>query len=82
MRLVYIALGWVAGILLAASLQSLIPLFWLIALGLSVLLLGLLWSTNWRWWLAVLVAFTMGGFRYQFVPDTSNLAQYNWKSVV
>ena len=77
MRLVYITLGWVAGILLAANLQALIPLFWLIALGVSVLLASLLWHTHWRWWLIVLVTFTFAGYRYQFVPQTSDLAQYN-----
>jgi competence protein ComEC len=77
MRLVYISLGWVAGILLAANLKALIPLFWLITLAISVLLLGLVWSRHWRWWLAALVAFTFAGYRYQFVPQTSELAQYN-----
>ena len=77
MRLVYIALGWVAGIILAATYDTLIPLFWLIVLGLAFFTGWMGWPTRWRWQVLALVALALGGYRYQFVPQTSDLAQYN-----
>jgi competence protein ComEC len=78
MRLIYLALGWCAGIILAGSGQTQQPPVWV---GLS-LVAGLLLAILWRWqrlrWPALaLVAFTLGGLRFSFTPSTSPLAQFN-----
>ncbi|MGB7338687.1 MAG: ComEC/Rec2 family competence protein [Phototrophicaceae bacterium] len=77
MRLVYIGIGWVAGIILAASFPSIIPLFWLIALGVATTLASFVRDTPYFWWMMAVLAIVCGGFRYSFVPQTSDLAQYN-----
>ena len=77
MRLVYLAIGWAIGIVAAATYDFLIPLVWLIAMGLTIALAGMGWYTGLRWLLLGCVAITIGGYRYQFVPQTSDLAQYN-----
>ncbi|MDQ7027331.1 MAG: ComEC/Rec2 family competence protein [Anaerolineae bacterium] len=77
MRLVYIALGWVSGIILAATYSAFIPLFWLSGLGVMVLVTGMGWGARRGWYLLALVALFAGGYRYQFVQQTSDLAQYN-----
>ncbi|MBA3872849.1 MAG: ComEC/Rec2 family competence protein, partial [Anaerolineae bacterium] len=78
MRLIAIALGWAAGIVLAAGtgLHAAVP--WLILSGLAVLVLGLMWSrVSYRNWTLALLAFALGGLRYSFVPQSSDIAQYN-----
>ncbi|MEP6988480.1 MAG: ComEC/Rec2 family competence protein, partial [Chloroflexota bacterium] len=78
MRLIAIALGWAAGIVLAAGtgLHAAVP--WLIMSGLAVLVLGLMWSgVGYRNWTLALLAFALGGLRYSFVPQISDVAQYN-----
>jgi len=77
MRLVYLALGWAGGIIIADQFELLPPLFWVIALGLAVFAAYMAWNTSWRWWFAALVAFSLGGYRYEFVPASSDIAQYN-----
>lgn len=77
MRLVYLAIGWSIGIILAANFSALIPLFWLFGLGISVLITGIGWQRRKVWYLLAFVAFFAGGYRYQLVPQTSDLAQYN-----
>ncbi len=79
MRLVYIALGWAAGVILAANNTSgspTISLIWLVLFGLSLISLWLADSTQ-RWLMIVLVALTLGGLRMSFVSVTSDVAQYN-----
>jgi competence protein ComEC len=78
MRLVYIALGWVAGIALAAGTITLPVTVWA---GLAVLL-GLIVAVTWReadlrLFNIILLAFALGGLRYAFVPTTSAIAAYN-----
>ena len=79
MRLVYLALGWVSGIVLAASnpnLSSRLALAWLALCGLALLSAWLL--RDWQRWPALaLLAFTLGGLRMALVPAGSELALYN-----
>jgi competence protein ComEC len=78
MRLIALALGWTAGIVLAstAGLHGAVP--WLVLAFLTVLVAWLMWSgVNTRNWTLALVAFALGGLRYSFVPQSSDVAQYN-----
>lgn len=78
MRLVYIALGWTAGIVLAANTSHPLPLGWLILTVLALIAAGLSWqNAAQRWWMIALVAFTLGGLRLSVVPVTSETARYN-----
>lgn len=78
MRLIAIALGWAAGIVLASGtgLHAAVP--WLILTLLSILVSWLMWSgVSYRNLTLALVAFALGGLRYSFVPQGSDVAQYN-----
>ncbi|MBI1279289.1 MAG: DUF4131 domain-containing protein [Anaerolineaceae bacterium] len=78
MRLIAIALGWSAGIVLAsgAGLHAAVP--WLILALMALVVAWLMWSgANSRNWTLALVAFALGGLRYSFVPQSSDVAQYN-----
>src|SRR4051812_19585995 len=78
MRLIAIALGWAAGIVLAAGTGFHAAVPWLMMTGLAVLVLGLMWSgASYRNWTLALLAFALGGLRYSFVPQSSDVAQYN-----
>ncbi len=77
MRLVYLALGWAAGIILAERFFLLPPLLWVIALGAAVFALYMAWDTRWRWLFFAVLAFALGGYRFGFVPTSSDIAQYN-----
>lgn len=79
MRLVYLALGWSAGILLAANnhQQALAPV-WAGLSALALLVVWLSWSVRSRRWMGLaLLAFTLGGLRLSLVPTTSDIARYN-----
>ncbi len=81
MRLVYAALGWCAGILLAASADPQSPLtvlVWLVLAALSLLVVWLWWQDALRRRLAVmLVMLTLGALRLSLYPSTSDIARYN-----
>ena len=81
MRLVYIALGWAFGLVLAANNDSgspLLPLIWLGVVGLALTAAWLCWQDrSLRWWMIALVAFAAGGLRMSLVPTTSDIASYN-----
>ena len=77
MRLVYLGIAWVAGIIIAATYSALIPLFWLILMGIFVFAATYSRKTPYFWLMLSLLAFALGGYRYAFVPQTSDLAQYN-----
>ena len=77
MRLVYLGMGWVAGIIIAAAYSALIPLFWLILMAVFAFAATIAYRTAYFWWMLTLFAFAFGGFRYAFVPQSSDLAQYN-----
>ena len=73
MRLVYLALGWCVGILLAAHATLHIPLLWL-ALGASALLVLL--RTR-RLEAGIVLLLTLGGLRMALTPTTSGIAAHN-----
>lgn len=81
MRLIYVALGWVAGVVLAANNDTgsaLAAALWLGLVGLALLALWLARAdAALRWALVALVAFTLGGLRMALVPVTSDVARYN-----
>ncbi len=77
MRLVYLTLGWVAGIVLVEGGDAHVPLVWL---GLLTLATGGAWlnrRSNWRWLSFAVVALALGGLRASFLPTTSDVARYN-----
>lgn len=81
MRLVYVALGWTTGIILAANNNSgstLIAALWLVLVALALVAVWLARSDpSLRWPMIALVAFTLGGLRMSLVPVTSDVARYN-----
>ncbi|MAS36210.1 MAG: hypothetical protein CL610_19550 [Anaerolineaceae bacterium] len=81
MRLVYIALGLVAGVVLAANNASgspVIAAIWLILISLSIAAAWLSWpDQRLRWSMIALVAFALGGWRMSAVPTTSEVARFN-----
>ncbi len=79
MRLIYLALGWVCGIVLAASnpappaAQS---VFWLALCAMAVPVVWLL--RDWLPWPALaLLALTLGGFRFSLAPTGNDLLPFN-----
>lgn len=81
MRLVYLALGWVAGMLLAANHPG-ATIYTTMAWGLLVSLAGvslwLVWpDRTGRWAVLALLALTLGGLRFSVVPVGSAVAGYN-----
>lgn len=77
MRLVYLTLGWVTGIVIASMFSALVPLFWWILLAMSASLAYFSRGTPYLWLMLTLLTFAFGGYRYAFVPQTSDIAQYN-----
>jgi competence protein ComEC len=78
MRLVYITLGWAAGILLAASNPNgTSAASWLVLAALTLLAVRLLRGEPAQRMFAVAVlAFTLGGLRFALLPRTSDVAQF------
>ncbi|MGB1285941.1 MAG: ComEC/Rec2 family competence protein [Aggregatilineales bacterium] len=76
MRIVYLALGWAAGILLAAN-GWLPPVFWLLVMAILTTLAW--WGCDNRWHIIALtiLCFAAGGFRYTLVPQSSDIARFN-----
>lgn len=77
MRLVYIALGWTIGIVLAAQFPALPLWVWLVAMGLTTAATVIAWQSPRRIVFIALLAFALGGYRYALVPRGSDIAQYN-----
>ena len=79
MRLVYITLGWVTGITLSNWFPQIEPLVWGIASALAFIVTLVLYprSIRLRWYGIILLALMVGGLRQSFMPQTSDLAQYN-----
>jgi competence protein ComEC len=73
MRLIYLALGWCAGIVLANNPNLRFPALWL---GLSAMALFLAWRFR-RVEAAALLLLTLGGLRLSTIPTTSEIAAYN-----
>ena len=78
MRLIYLALGWCAGIVIAGGTPAHQPLVWAAWVISGVLALGISrHSKQLRWPLLALIAFALGGLRFSFTTTTSDLAHYN-----
>ncbi|MEO8396148.1 MAG: ComEC/Rec2 family competence protein, partial [Chloroflexota bacterium] len=73
MRLVYLALGWSLGIVLAANVALHLPLIWL---ALALITAVLAWRSRRVEAFAVLL-FMLGGLRMATIPLTSGIAAYN-----
>ena len=73
MRLVYLALGWAAGILLAANTPLRLPPLWL---ALAVVAILAAWRIR-RIEAAAVLLLALGGLRMATTPATSALAAYN-----
>ncbi len=73
MRLVYLALGWSLGIVLAANVALHLPLIWL---ALALITVVLAWRSRRVGAFAVLL-FMLGGLRMATMPLTSGIAAYN-----
>lgn len=78
MRLVYITIGWVLGIIVASTFPQLLSRgLWFIWSVLAIFALFILRHDK-RLFIALVVgAFAWGGLRYQFVPQTSGIALFN-----
>jgi competence protein ComEC len=78
MRLIYFALGWAGGLLLAANADARPTLAWLLLLG---VMLGIAWNNRKQVpspiWIAALIGFTLAGLRFSFTPVSSDIARYN-----
>jgi len=79
MRLVYIALGWTAGLFFAASSLNLVPpLVWLVLFAVMVGTAFYFRDEPQTQLIPLAVAaFAFAGIRFAYVPQTSSLAQYN-----
>ncbi len=78
MRLVFLSLGWMLGILLAAEVTHLTPVMWLCLVGMMLILCRLNWyNPPFRYVNIALLLLTLGGLRYSLIPQTSDLARFN-----
>lgn len=81
MKLIYITLGWTAGVILAANNDSgspTTPFIWLALTGIAAAAGWLVWpEKSQRWLMIALAAFTLGGLRMSLVPVSSEVAQFN-----
>lgn len=79
MRLIYLTLGWVCGIVLAANNPDLsigLAPAWLIPCALALVCVLLL-RDRWRWYALALLALTLGGLRMSLVATDSEIARFN-----
>jgi competence protein ComEC len=78
MRLVYIAIGWSIGILLAANNLNNPSWVWLGLAAISCLMVWLTWRDPLlRIGFIILTALMLGGWRISIFPQDSDIAQYN-----
>ncbi len=83
MRLVYVAIVWCTGILLAANNRPGSPVLWGAASALALAAVVLVWRQRPRRHLHLLIAVLMlGGWRFTSVPLSSPLAAYNGRGGV
>lgn len=77
MRLVYITIGWVIGMILAAN-TGMPTETWLILCVIMAVGVVVGWSSRtYRIFNIALLILTLGGLRYSLVPTSSDVAQYN-----
>jgi competence protein ComEC len=78
MRIVYLVLAWVAGIVLAQRFPQISSTSWLIlAVGMAVLFWLLKQERAYRWTVVCLLAFALGGLRLAVYPSNSVVASFN-----
>ena len=78
MRLVFIALGWIIGILYAAEIANLSASTWLMLATMMLILSALNWRNYpFRYFNIMLLMFTLGALRYSILPQTSELVPFN-----
>jgi competence protein ComEC len=76
MRLIYLALMWCGGILIAAATPAISPVGWILCAFTSLVAAAFFWKSN-RWLGIILVGFTLGGLRLAINPSDSPIAAYN-----
>ncbi len=77
MKLIYLTLGWVSGIVLVANASPQPSALWIgLTLG-AALALWLMYPTRWRWAFVALLALMAGGLRASYLPQTSPVASFN-----
>jgi competence protein ComEC len=76
MRLVWLALGWVAGIVLAHSV-NLDASFAIYAALVSLGALLIAWGSRWRWAYLALLAACLGAWRVAILPDYAPISAYH-----
>src|SRR5690348_5520763 len=78
MRLIYFALGWAAGMILATNTTARPIALWL-GLSIVALIIFLVKRRDRRFLAPMLLVFgfALGGLRFAFVPVSSDVAQYN-----
>jgi len=78
MRLVYLTLGWVIGVVLVLEGSALPQAGWLGLSGLAALTAALTWrQPTFRWYNLALLLLCLGGLRASFVPISSDVAAFN-----
>ncbi|MEQ8671681.1 MAG: ComEC/Rec2 family competence protein [Aggregatilineales bacterium] len=80
MRLVYITIAWVIGMMLATN-SAMTTSTWIVLSFIMAIGVGFGWSSiDYRIFNIVLLVLCLGGLRYSLVPTTSDVAQYNLTS--
>lgn len=78
MRLIYLTLAWVAGIVTAQQILTITPSAWLVLMAALCLIVFLLRrNTDYRFPLIVLLLFALGGLRMALYPSNTPVATYN-----
>jgi len=78
MRLVYLIGGWVTGLIVVANGAALPAWGWGLLVLMCTIAAGLTWRfPTYRLYNLVLLALCLGGLRYTFVPQTSEIAALN-----
>ena len=81
MRLVYLTLGWLLGLVIASAVPVLGLRTWV---GFFIAGLAIAWIVRHhplRWWIFALVAMLAGGLRYNLLPQTDGVSAFNGKQV-
>lgn len=77
MRIIYLALGWTGGILLAANSDHSAPFLWLLLAVMAIGGAAASWAHHGqRWLLLTLLALSLGGFRYALISAGDDLAYF------
>lgn len=77
MALIYIALGWSAGLYVARTSAPLSSGMWLILAAFMLVMVALNWRSPFRLWNIVVLFFVLGAGRYAMLPTTADTAAFN-----